>query len=86
MGQSEFSCWKRDTGENIANELKLICLEWNICDQDVVAVATDNAANIKLAVDIAFGQKKHMPCFAHTFNLVTERGIEPSKETNELDQ
>lgn len=44
---------ERHTGENIAHELKLICLEWNICDEDVVAVATDNAANITLAVETA---------------------------------
>lgn len=55
-------------------------MEWNICDQDVVAVATDNAANVKLAVDIAFGPKKRIPCFAHTLKLVTERGIELCKE------
>lgn len=51
-----FMLEERHTGENIANELKSICLEWHICDQDVVAVATDNAANITLAVNIAFGK------------------------------
>lgn len=55
-----FMLEERHTAENIANELKLICSEWNICDEDVVAVATDNAANITLAVDIAFGKKRHI--------------------------
>lgn len=59
---------KRHTGQNIANELKLICLEWNISDEDVIAVATNNAANITLAVEIAFGKNRHIPCFTHTLN------------------
>lgn len=79
-----FMLEERHTGLNLANELKLICLEWNICDEDVIAVATDNAANITLAVEIAFGKNRHVPCFAHTLNLVTEKGIELSNDATVL--
>ncbi|XP_046668494.1 zinc finger BED domain-containing protein 4-like [Homalodisca vitripennis] len=79
-----FMLEERHTGQNIANELKLICLEWNICEEDVIAVATDNAANITLAVEIAFGKNRHIPGFAHTLNLVTEKGIELSNDATVL--
>lgn len=62
---------ERHTGQNIANELKFICLEWNICDEDLIAVATDNAANITLAVEVAFCKNRHIPGFTHILILVT---------------
>jgi hypothetical protein len=40
------------------------------------AVVTDSGANIVKAVDIAFGKNLHIPCCAHTLNLVAERSIE----------
>lgn len=45
---------------------------------------TDNTANISLAIDIAFDSKKHIPCFAHTLNLVIEKSVELCKEAGEL--
>lgn len=74
----------RHTGEKIANELKLVCTEWNISHENVIAVVTDNAANITLAIEIGFGKNKHIPCFAHTLNLVIEKGLANSQEATNL--
>ncbi|KAH9645948.1 hypothetical protein HF086_011410 [Spodoptera exigua] len=48
------------------------CEEWGFNTDKVTAVVTDNAANMVKAVEIAFGKKKHIPCFAHTLNLVAQ--------------
>lgn len=74
----------RHTAVNLAAELKKICSEWGISDEQVIAIVTDNAANISLAIEIAFGTKKHIPCFAHTLNLVIEKSVELCEETGEL--
>lgn len=36
---------------------------------------TDSGANILAAVKTTFGTHKHLPCFAHTLNLVTQRPL-----------
>ena len=40
-------------------------------------IVTDNAANIVNAVKLA--KFKHLPCFAHTLNLVVQKGIQSLK-------
>jgi hypothetical protein len=55
------------TAENIAAELVRIADEWNITEK-VVAIVTDNAANMVVAIRIT--RWKHIPCFAHTLNLI----------------
>jgi len=49
--------------------------EWHIQINSVVAVITDNASNIKKAIRDTFGRKRHIPCFAHTLNLVIQDAI-----------
>ena len=53
---------KDHTAESIADELKAATDEWGIT-QKIVAVVTDNAANIVAAV--CLNGWKHVPCFAH---------------------
>lgn len=36
------------------------------------------------ASEIAFGKKRHIPCFAHTLNLVAQKVIENVKKLNIL--
>ncbi|CAH0397050.1 unnamed protein product [Chilo suppressalis] len=55
--------------------IKNLCLEWNIKVNKIFAIVTDNGANIVKAVHDFAGRKKHLPCFAHTFNLVVEKAI-----------
>ena len=60
------------TAENIASILKRIVREWRIEDK-VVAIVTDNASNITAAVKLTGW--RHIPCFAHTLNLVVQEAI-----------
>ncbi|XP_058816189.1 zinc finger BED domain-containing protein 4-like [Topomyia yanbarensis] len=70
---SEFN--ERHTGENIASwimrVLKLFCI-----DSKVAAIVTDNAANMKSAASIL--KMNHLPCFAHTLNLLVQNAIASS--------
>ena len=70
---------ERHTIENLSGELHRVVTSWDIADK-VVAIVTDNAANITGAVKQA--GFTHLPCFAHTLNLVVQQGvrsIEPLK-------
>lgn len=60
----------RHTSENIKMWLLNIIRDWNINEENIVIVVTDSAANMKKAVTEAFGTEKHLPCFAHTLNLI----------------
>ena len=67
---------ERHTQENLKQELIRITKEWKIEDK-VMLIVTDNAANIVNAVKLA--KFKHLPCFAHTLNLVVQKGIQKLK-------
>ncbi|XP_022904565.2 E3 SUMO-protein ligase ZBED1-like [Onthophagus taurus] len=62
----------RHTLEYISEKILNTCMEWGIEKEKVSAVVTDNAANMVKAIDIAFTKRKHIPCFAHTLNLVVQ--------------
>ncbi|XP_066586680.1 E3 SUMO-protein ligase ZBED1-like isoform X2 [Prorops nasuta] len=42
----------------------------------LLIVVSDSGANIKRAIKNAFGNKKHLPCFAHSLNLIPSKVIE----------
>lgn len=44
--------------------------DWNIDKDKVIVMVTDNGPNIVKAVHDKLGFNKHLPCFAHTLNLV----------------
>lgn len=50
--------------------------KWDITSNKVIAFITDNGANIVKAVTNVYGKHKHMPCFAHTLNLVASKPFE----------
>ena len=80
MKSSLLECFKYDdkhTAENLCNELKHVTLEWKIQNK-IVAIVTDNAANIIAAVRLTGW--RHVPCFAHTLNLIVRSGLECLKE------
>lgn len=54
----------------ISSELENFLKNWGIPKEKVVAVVTDNGANVVKAVHDTFTKNKHVPCFAHTLNLV----------------
>ncbi|CAB4036879.1 zinc finger BED domain-containing 1-like [Paramuricea clavata] len=63
---------KDHTAPNLAEELKNIAKEWEIT-QEICCIITDNAANIVAAVNLLGW--RHLPCFAHTLNLIVQDSL-----------
>lgn len=59
----------------ISTELVCLLNDWGIHIDKVIAVVTDNGANMVKAICDTFGRNWHIPCFAHTLNLVCENAI-----------
>ena len=59
------------TGINIANEINHILHEWQINDDQIAAITTDNGANVTSATRIL--KWNHIPCFSHTLQLRVEK-------------
>jgi len=75
---------ERHTSEYIATKLVDVCTEWNITKQKIVAVVTDGAANMIKAIDLSFGKKQNILCFAHTLSLVAQNAISSVSQLTEL--
>ncbi|KAG8235476.1 hypothetical protein J437_LFUL011867 [Ladona fulva] len=69
---------ERHTAENLAEEPKRVAREWNL-DEKIVAVVSENAANIVAAIKLV-GWKRY-PCFAHNINLVVQHSL---REINDV--
>ena len=69
------------TAENISAELIKIANEWGIADK-ICCIITDNAANMMAAARLT--QWRHLPCFAHTLNLIVQEATENDEELAEL--
>lgn len=69
----------RHTSENLLNEINRVLIKWGIQDK-IIAVVTDNAANVTAAV--RQGGWKHLPCLAHSLNLVVQSGLKEISETH----
>lgn len=67
----------RHTAENLAEELKRITDIWVITAK-IAGATTDNAFNIKAA--IRHNNWKHIPCFAHTLNLIVQSALKEIKD------
>jgi len=69
------------TAEYIADELKNVIDEWN-ATKKIIAVVTQNAANIVAA--ICLNGWKHIPCFAHTLNLIVQDSLKDDPVMNDV--
>jgi len=74
-----FNFEKSHSSNNLSVFLKDIFNEWNISEKIKVAV-TDNAANITAAIKMNKNWR-HIPCLAHTINLIAQVGL---KEINHV--
>jgi len=75
-----FKYSERHTADNLYDELKRVACDWQLADK-VVSITTDNAANITAAVRMTGW--KHLPCFAHTLNLVVQSGMAAMKPVHD---
>ena len=64
---------KSHTGKNIGALLKDVCADWNIADKEP-ALVTDNTRNMIAGVEAEL--TPHLGCFAHTFNLASQKEFE----------
>ena len=74
LGCVEFN--EKHTAANLADKLHETAREWNI-DYKIVGIVTDNAANIVSAVRLC--KWRHIPCYAHTLNLIVQTSIKVIK-------
>lgn len=65
------------TSMNIAEYLRKVASQWDIQDK-VIAVVTENAANMKEAIKLCGW--RNVTCFAHTLNLAVTNAIDSNPE------
>ncbi|XP_057333515.1 E3 SUMO-protein ligase ZBED1-like [Microplitis mediator] len=70
------------TAEYLGTVLKNICEQWNL--PTIAAVVSDNASNITGAIQLKFSSSKHLPCLAHTVNLVVTKAIQSTENLDLL--
>lgn len=66
---------QRHTGDFIADKLKEICAGIHISLDKITAVVTDNGSNMIAGIANFLEKNKHLPCFAHTINLIAESAM-----------
>ncbi|XP_026482739.1 uncharacterized protein LOC113390964 [Ctenocephalides felis] len=66
---------QRHTGNFIAEKLKEICAGIYISLDKITAVVTDKRSNMIAGIANFLEKNKHLPCFAHTINLIAESAM-----------
>jgi hypothetical protein len=74
LGCVEFN--EKHTAANLAGMLQETAREWKI-DYKIVGIVTDNVPNIVSAVHLC--KWCHIPCYAHTLNLMVQTSIKVIK-------
>ncbi|CAH1979242.1 unnamed protein product [Acanthoscelides obtectus] len=77
---------ERHTGSYVGAQMKELLNKWNIAEEKVVAFITDSGANMVSAIHQTFGKDRHIPCFAHLINLVTDIILKPKPNKDEQEQ
>lgn len=68
---------EQHTAENLAESLKGSLENWNLDEKNLVAITTDNASNIKAAVERLDWQ--WLNCFGHNLNLAVTNSVAAHK-------
>lgn len=71
------------TAEHIAAELRAIAEHWAIKTK-ILCIITDNAANCVAASRILTW--RHLPCYAHTLNLIVRDGLNSERQVISIQQ
>jgi len=71
---------------DLGTVIKDVCQQWNITPDKITVFVTDNAANIVKAIVNQYGKHKHLPCFAHTINLIANRPFDEKEGLIEVKQ
>jgi hypothetical protein len=71
---------ERHTSGYISKKLENCLEELGLQKTSIMGVVTDNGANVVKAVHETFSEAKHLPCFAHTLNLVAENSFKGAPE------
>ncbi|XP_014298152.1 zinc finger BED domain-containing protein 4-like [Microplitis demolitor] len=74
-----FELLDKHTAEYVQKRLTDIFQQWNISIDKVTAVVTDNDSMVMKVNKDMFGEKKIIPCFSHTVNLVVMNSLDKSK-------
>lgn len=61
------------SAEFLQQKLLHVFYRWNIDIPKISAIVTDNGANNVKACELLVDKNKHLPCFAHTLNLVATK-------------
>lgn len=72
------------TAAYLGENLSRLFIEWNVATDKVSACVTDNDSTVMKLNRNLFGDKKIIPCFAHTPNLVVTQAIDKSTEVSAL--
>ncbi|XP_054734583.1 uncharacterized protein LOC129242048 [Anastrepha obliqua] len=77
-----FKLTQAHTAAHISEVLKGSLSEFSINKSNVSAVVTDNGANIVKSIYNTFGKNHHIPCFAHTLNLICDSSLNTPEVSN----
>ncbi|XP_076134518.1 E3 SUMO-protein ligase ZBED1-like [Alosa pseudoharengus] len=79
LGVAKFP--KAHTADNIKEALSHLITDWGLTGM-VTTLVTDNAANMVAATE-KLGLR-HLPCFAHTLNLIVKKAVEEHEALTEI--
>ncbi|XP_070132602.1 E3 SUMO-protein ligase ZBED1-like [Drosophila bipectinata] len=72
LSTNKLVCDTNQNSENIADSLRIVLADWEIMHK-VTAIVSNNASSMIKACKLL--EKRHMPCFAHTLNLVVQDAL-----------
>ncbi|KAF2880573.1 hypothetical protein ILUMI_25597 [Ignelater luminosus] len=79
-----FELFERHTAEYVQRRLTEIITDWCVSTDKVTAVVTDNDSTVMKVNRDMFGEKKVIPCFAHTVKLTIDNPLTRSETASQI--